>query len=343
MSGRAAVVGAGSWGTALANLLARKGVETVLWSFEADVAEAINAEHRNPRYLEGVALDPRLRATGDMEAAVRGAAYVVSVSPSHVVRRVMGGAAPFMAPDALVVSASKGIENETLETMDEVLADVLPGAVAERSTYLSGPSFALEVGLEHPTAVTIASRSPDAARAAQELFQTPYFRVYTSDDVRGVELGGSLKNVIAIAAGVVDGLGFGNNTRAALITRGLAEITRLGVAAGADPKTFAGLAGMGDLILTCTGALSRNRSVGVELGRGRSLDDILGGMVMVAEGVRTARSAHDLARKMGIEMPIVDAMYAILFEGLPVRRAVESLMGREPKAETWGLAENGGG
>jgi glycerol-3-phosphate dehydrogenase (NAD(P)+) len=339
LSQRAAVIGAGSWGTALANLLARKGVETVLWSFEPDVAEAIEHEHQNPRYLEGVALDPRLRATGDMEEAVRGAACVVSVSPSHVVRQVMGKAARFIDPGALVVSASKGIENDTLKTMDEVLADVLDGDAAERTTYLSGPSFALEVGLEHPTAVTIASRSPEAALRAQELFQTAYFRVYTTGDVRGVELGGSLKNVIAIAAGVVDGLGFGNNTRAALITRGLAEITRLGVAAGADPQTFAGLAGMGDLILTCTGALSRNRSVGVELGRGRSLDDILGGMVMVAEGVRTTRSARDLARRLEIEMPIVDAMHAILFEGLPPHRALEALMGREPKAETWGLAE----
>jgi len=234
------------------------------------------------------------------------------------------------------VSASKGIENESLKTMDAVLADVLPGELGAGCAFLSGPSFALEVGLEHPTAVTIAAADEGVALRAQEAFQTRYLRVYTSRDVRGVELGGSLKNVIAIAAGVVDGLGFGNNTRAALITRGLAEITRLGVAAGADPMTFAGLAGMGDLILTCTGALSRNRSVGVELGRGRSLDDILGGMVAVAEGVRTTRSAHDLARKLEIEMPIVDAMHAILFEGLDVKEAVTTLMMREPKAEVWG-------
>jgi glycerol-3-phosphate dehydrogenase (NAD(P)+) len=236
-----------------------------------------------------------------------------------------------------VVSASKGIENETLKTMDRVLEDVLPEPVQRRATYLSGPSFALEVGLEHPTAVTIASHDEGAALQAQELFQTPYFRVYTSSDVAGVELGGSLKNVIAIAAGVIEGLGFGNNTRAALITRGLAEITRLGVAAGADARTFAGLAGMGDLILTCTGALSRNRSVGVELGRGRSLDEVLGGMVMVAEGVRTTESAWDLARKLGIEMPIVDAVHAILFEGRDAKAAVRELMVREPKAEDWGI------
>jgi glycerol-3-phosphate dehydrogenase (NAD(P)+) len=330
---RAAVVGAGSWGTALANLLAKKGVETVLWSFEPDVAESIERDHVNTRYLEGVALDPRLRATADMARALRGASLVVSVSPSHVVRQVMAQAAGHLDGGALVVSASKGIENESLKTMDGVLADVLPAEVARRAAYLSGPSFALEVALEHPTAVTIASGDAEAARRAQEAFQTAYFRVYTSTDVAGVELGGSLKNVIAIAAGIVDGLGFGNNTRAALITRGLAEITRLGVAMGAEPRTFAGLAGMGDLILTCTGALSRNRSVGVELGKGRRLDDILGGMVMVAEGVRTAKSAHDLALRLGVEMPIVHAVHAILFEGLDARAAVQGLMLREPKAE----------
>jgi len=333
---RTAVIGAGSWGTALANLLAKKGEDVVLWSFEPDVAETIRAEGMNRRYLDTVRLDPRLRVTTEMEEAVGGAGTVLSVSPSHVVRRVMEGAAPHLSPGTLVVSASKGIENDSLKTMDEVLEDVLPADVVAGCAYLSGPSFALEVGHEHPTAVTIASRSPEAAARARELFQTPYFRVYTSTDVRGVELAGSIKNVIAIAAGVVEGLGYGNNTRAALITRGLAEMTRLGVAAGAEPGTFAGLSGMGDLILTCTGALSRNRSVGVELGKGRSLDEILGGMVMVAEGVRTARSALDLSRRMEIEMPIVEAVHAMLFEGLPAARALESLMLREPRAETWG-------
>jgi glycerol-3-phosphate dehydrogenase (NAD(P)+) len=336
VSARVAVVGAGSWGTALANLLARKGVPVTLWSHEADVAEGIEREHRNPRYLAEVALDPRLRATPEMAEAVEGAEVVVSVSPSHVVRPVMAQAARSMRADALVVSASKGIETDSLRTMDGVLEDVLPREAALGATYLSGPSFALEVGLGQPTAVTIASRSARSAERAQELFQTDYFRVYTSSDVAGVELGGSLKNVIAIAAGVVEGLGFGNNTRAALITRGLAEMTRLGVDLGANPLTFAGLAGMGDLILTCTGALSRNRSVGMELGQGRSLEDILAGMTQVAEGVRTARSAHDLALRRGIEMPIVHAVHAVLFEGLDPRAGVERLMLREPKAEHWG-------
>jgi glycerol-3-phosphate dehydrogenase (NAD(P)+) len=336
MSERVAVIGSGSWGTALADLLAATGVPTVVWSYEADVAESIEREHRNHRYLSEVELDPRLRATADLEAAVQGASVVVSVSPSHVVRGVMGSAARGLAPDAVVVSASKGIENDTLKTMDEVLADVLPREVAARTVFLSGPSFALEVAQRQPTAVTVASRDEAAAERAQALFQTPEFRVYTSPDVPGVELGGALKNVIAIAAGVADGLGFGHNTRAALITRGLAEITRLGVALGANPLTFAGLAGMGDLILTCTGALSRNRSVGVELGRGRSLDEVLGGMTMVAEGVRTTKSAYDLARREQIEMPIVSQIHAVLFEGLAPRVAVENLMGREPKAEQWG-------
>jgi glycerol-3-phosphate dehydrogenase (NAD(P)+) len=336
MSERAAVVGAGSWGTALANLLAGKGIDTVVWAYEADVAEQIRREHLNRKYLEGIDLAPSLRATTDLAEAVRGASLVLSVSPSHVVRGVMAEAAPHIEPGALVVSASKGIENDTLMTMDGVLADVLPAEVMRTACYLSGPSFAREVGLGHPTAVTIASPDAAAAERAQECFQTPVFRVYTSSDVVGVELGGAVKNVIAIAAGTVEGMGFGHNTQAALITRGLAEIVRLGAAVGADPATLAGLAGIGDLILTCTGGLSRNRTVGVELGKGRSLDDVLAGMVMVAEGVRTARSTRDLARREGVEMPIVEAVYAMLYEGLDARSAVEQLMLREPKPEQWG-------
>lgn len=330
---RTAVLGAGSWGTALANLLAKKGVDTILWSFEPDVAEGIEGEHRNPRYLNEVALDPRLRATASIEEAVRAASTVVSVSPSHVVRAVMARAAAHLDPDTLVVSASKGIEVDTLKMMDGVLADVLPGGAAHRTAFLSGPSFALEVAMEQPTAVAMAAREPEAAEAAQALFQTDYFRVYTNADVPGVEVGGSLKNVIAIASGVVAGLGLGHNTLAALITRGLSEMTRLGVAMGADPLTLAGLAGMGDLILTCTGGLSRNRSVGIALGEGRRLDEVLAGMTMVAEGVRTTQSARALARSVGVEMPIVEEMHSILFEGRPAREALENLMLREPKSE----------
>lgn len=333
MSGHVGVIGAGSWGTALANLLAKKGVETILWAYEAEVAAGIGRDHRNPSYLSDVVLDARLRATASIEEAVESAAVVVSVSPSHVVRQVMRTAAPHLSADALVVSASKGIEVDTLARMDEVLSEELPAANARRLAVLSGPSFALEVAQEHPTAVTIASYDESSAQRAQALFQTDYFRAYTTDDVTGVEIGGSLKNVIAIAAGVVAGLGFGHNTTAALITRGLAEISRLAVALGADALTLSGLAGMGDLILTCTGGLSRNRSVGLELGRGRPIDEIMGGMTMVAEGVRTTRSARELARRHKVEMPIVEEVYAMLFEGRSAREAVENLMLRDPKAE----------
>jgi glycerol-3-phosphate dehydrogenase (NAD(P)+) len=335
VSTRVAVVGAGSWGTTLANLLAKKGCDVTLWSYEADVAAGIVAERENRRYLAGIALSERLSATADLEEAVRGAEVVVSVTPAQHVRRVMGSAAPSLRQDVVVVSASKGIETSTLETMAEVLADVLPGETAERTCYLSGPSFALEVARERPTAVAVASRDAASARRVQELFQVPYFRVYTNADVQGVELGGALKNVIALAAGMAVGLGLGHNALAALITRGLAEIGRLGVALGADPQTLAGLAGMGDLILTCTGELSRNRSVGVALGRGEKLTDVLAQMTGVAEGVETARAAHALALKTGTEMPIVAVVHAVLFDGLDPGTAVENLMLREPKPEVW--------
>ncbi len=334
MNKHIAVLGAGNWGTALANLLAKKGEDVVLWSYESDVAEAINREHANPRYLRGVALHARLRATPELAQAVQGAAWVISVNPAQHVRQVLRQTVPHLESNARIVSASKGIEINTLESMDRVLAEVVPPTLPQ-AAFLSGPSFALEVARELPTAVTVASHDRDCAERTQRLFQAPYFRVYTSSDVTGVELGGALKNVIAVAAGMAVGLGLGHNALAALITRGLAEIARLGVALGADPLTFAGLAGMGDLILTCTGELSRNRMVGLELGKGRALHEILSGMETVAEGVSTARAAHALARKHGIEMPIVDQVHSVLFEQLPAREAVETLMLREPKPEQW--------
>jgi glycerol-3-phosphate dehydrogenase (NAD(P)+) len=335
MSERVAVVGAGSWGTTLANLLAKKGHPVRMWSYESEVAESVARRRQNEVYLPGVTLDERLSATSDMGEAVSGAAVVVSVSPSQHVRRVMTDAAAHLAEDVLVVSASKGIETRTLETMADVLVDVLPGPLHRGLCFLSGPSFATEVEAEHPTAVTIACRDGEAAARAQELFQTEYFRVYTTHDVIGVELGGALKNVMALAAGMAAGLGLGHNTRSALITRGLAEMSRLGMALGANPLTFAGLAGMGDLILTCTGELSRNRTVGFALGQGRTLDEILAEMRMVAEGVETCRAAHALAGREGIEMPIVAEVHAVLFEGRSPRDAVRNLMLREPKPELW--------
>ena len=333
---RIAVIGAGSWGTTLANLLAKKGLDTLLWVYERELAERLPGSRVNDLFLPGVQLDPRLTFTSDLGASVVARQMVVLVSPSQVMRRVVEQLRPHLAGDCLLVSAAKGIENDTLLLMSEVLAEVLGSAAAGRCAYLSGPSFAREVADELPTAVAVAASNGEVARRVQELFRTDYFRVYTNPDVVGVELGGALKNVIALAAGVSDGLGFGHNARAALITRGLVEMARLGAAKGAEAETFAGLAGMGDLVLTCTGDLSRNRSVGIELGRGRKLADILGGMRMVAEGVKTTLSAFQLAQQLGVIMPITEQMYQILYNGKDPRQAVSELMLRLPRAEGCG-------
>lgn len=333
---RAAVVGGGSWGTTLAQMLALKGDEVVLWAFEPEVAVEINRRHRNDLFLPEAPLHPDLRATNDIVEAVRGSELIVSAAPSHVVRAVMAQAAEAIAPTAVVASASKGLEPGSLKRMTEVLADVLApgtGIVA-----LSGPTFAREVYERQPTAATAASLDHAAAVRVQAAMSVPYFRLYTNDDVAGVELGGALKNVIAIAAGILEGLGLGNNARAALITRGLAEITRLGVALGAKPLTFAGLAGMGDLVLTATGPLSRNRSLGVELGQGRSLEEIQSRRLSVAEGVGTAKVATALAVRAGVELPIAREVVRVLFEGKPPRQAIGDLMERTLKRESWGTA-----
>lgn len=330
---RIGVIGAGSWGTTLADLLARKGHEVTLWVYERDLAERLPSTRENDVYLPGFPLAPSLEFTADLAEAVTGRQMLVLVPPSQVMRRVMTEVAPRIAPGTLLASASKGIENDTLQTMSEVLQDVLPPALHGGLAYLSGPSFAREVAAGMPTAVVAAAEKLAVARKVQGAFSTEAFRVYTNTDVHGVELAGALKNVIALAAGVSDGLGFGHNTRAALITRGLAEITRIGLAKGANPATFAGLAGMGDLVLTCTGDLSRNRTVGIELGKGRSLEEILAGMTMVAEGVKTTLSAWQLATRLGVEVPITEQMYCILYEKKDPRRAVSDLMLRELKPE----------
>ena len=330
---RVAVIGAGSWGTALAAVLAKKGHDVHLWAFEAEVAEQITRGQENTSYLSGVDLPENLKSTADLEKALEGAEVVVSVSPAQVVGGVMAEAAPHIADDALVLSASKGIEATTLRRMDEVISAVLSPAQMARFTVLSGPSFALEVAKEIPTAVVAASDNSDAALAVQDLFQTGYFRVYTGSDVLGVELGGALKNVIALGAGVTAGLGGGLNTLAALITRGLAEMRRLGVAMGARAATFSGLAGMGDLVLTCTGTLSRNRTVGYRLGQGERLEDILAEMSAVAEGVATSHAVHDLAARYGVEMPIAEEVFAILTLGTDPEQALKNLMQRDPKPE----------
>ncbi len=327
---RVAVVGAGSWGTALSAVLSKKGHDVRMWAFEPEVAEQITQGRENVSYLPGVKLPENLGSTADLATALQGAEIVVSVSPAQVVGPVMAEAAAHIEDDALIVSASKGIEITTLRRMAEVISEVLSPAQIDRFTVLSGPSFALEVARETPTAVVVASGSADAALAVQDLFQTNYFRVYTGSDVIGVELGGALKNVIALGAGVAAGLRCGQNTLAALVTRGLAEMRRLGVAMGAHASTFSGLAGMGDLFLTCTGTLSRNRTVGFRLGQGEALDTILGEMSAVAEGVATARAVHDLAAQYGVEMPIAEEVFGILTLGTDPGQAVRNLMERDP-------------
>ena len=326
------VLGAGAWGTTLANLLARKGEAVRIWAYEPDVVESINRTRENPLFLPGVRLDRSLAACADLRDAVASASVVVSAAPSHAVRAVLGGVAGSVAPGTLVVSATKGIETDTLALMSEVAAQCLPAA---RFAVLSGPSFAFEVCQDQPTAVVAAAGDSTTAREAQQIFATPTFRVYSGLDVIGVELGGALKNVIAIAAGVLEGLGLGHNPRAALITRGLAEITRLGVAMGADPLTFSGLAGMGDLVLTTTGSLSRNRALGVALARGETLDDHRATHRSVAEGANTALAGAALGSRMGVELPIVEKVCEILFGGKLARDAVTELMSRELKSEQW--------
>ena len=325
-----AVVGGGAWGTAIARVLAAKGSRVRLWVRDPELARAIDRTGENARYLPGVPLEGVV-ATADLEAALDGAGLVVSAVPSHVVRTVMGTAAARVDAEAIVVSASKGIEERTLKRMTEVLADVLGGE--RRLAALSGPSFAAEVGRGAPTAVTLAAHDPVVAESAREAFFAPRFRVYTSEDVVGVELGGAVKNVVAIATGIADGLDYGHNARAALITRGLAEISRLGTALGGQRLTFMGLAGLGDLVLTCTGDLSRNRSVGLRLARGEALESILVGMGQVAEGVRSTRSVRDLAARIGVEMPIVEQVYEMLYHAKSPQVVVEELMTRESKPE----------
>jgi glycerol-3-phosphate dehydrogenase (NAD(P)+) len=322
----ATVVGGGAWGTALAKLLAGQGIPTMLWALEPEVVEAITSLRQNPVFLPGVRLPDALAVTGDLDVALAAADVVISAVPTQHMRSVFAGHAIALQEARVVVSVSKGIEVDTLRTPTEILAEITPGPLA--AVALSGPSFAMEVAADHPTAVVAASRSAGNARLVRDLFSTNAFRVYSSEDVVSVELGGALKNVIAIAAGISAGLGFGRNTVAALITRGLAEITRLGVARGGDPFTFAGLAGIGDLVLTCTGDLSRNRMVGFEIGRGRKLSDIVAETETVAEGVKTTVAARTLAAELGVEMPITEQVYLTLYEDKDARRAVLELMGR---------------
>lgn len=327
------IIGAGAWGTSLAWLLGTKGVSVTLWAYEPEVVEAVSSRHVNDLFLPGVSLPPLIHATTSLTEAAAADVLLV-VTPSHVLRSVMSQLKPLLPGAVPIIVATKGIEEDTLLLGTQVIESMLGSAVRRRLTVLSGPSFAAEVCHGDPTAVVLAGEDVNLVKRHQELFLTPRFRVYAGEDVIGVQLGGALKNVVALAAGVVDGLGLGANTRAALITRGLAEMIRLGTTMGASPQTFYGLSGVGDLVLTATGTQSRNHSVGVRLGRGEALEVILKESRTVAEGVRTAKGACGLARKHGIEMPITQAMAGVLFEGLAPREAVRLLMERSAKEES---------
>lgn len=330
---RVAVIGAGGWGTALSIVAARAGREVRLWSRNAAVAEEINERRSNGAYLGAQAIPAGVRATADAGEALGGAGLVVLAAPSHAVRGILESLRGEFAPGAVVVSATKGVEVETGRRISQVVAEVLGEGAAARFVCLSGPSFAQEVAAGLPAAVVAACPDEDLGRSVQLALSAPNFRVYTNTDVVGAELGGASKNVIALAAGLVAGLGLGTNSVAALVTRGLAEMTRLALAEGARPETLMGLAGLGDLVLTCTGGLSRNRRVGEELGRGRPLAEVLAGMREVAEGVRTTRAIRLLAERRGVGMPITEEVYAVLYEGKPARAAAESLMSRPLREE----------
>jgi glycerol-3-phosphate dehydrogenase (NAD(P)+) len=338
-----AIVGSGAWGTALGAHAARLDHQVKMWALEPEVVDEVNARHKNSLFLPDVPLPEPIRATGDPAEAVVGADLVVLVPPSKFLRSVSERIAPHVSPGATVVVATKGIEEGTLTLMSEVLAETLPRVGADRLAFLSGPSFAKEVARGLPTDVAVGSHRMTAARVVQRLVHSPMFRVYTSADPIGVQVGGAVKNVIAVAAGACDGLDLGTNARAALIARGLAEITRLGVALGANPLTFLGMAGVGDLVLTCTGPLSRNRTLGMKLAEGVDAKAYLAGVRSVAEGYYTAAAAHDLAEKLGVDMPITEQVYHVLHRGRPLLEALKLLVTRAEKEELTGIDAPGGG
>ncbi len=334
------ILGAGGWGTALSAVLHYNKHNISLWEFNKDLAEKFKLNRENERFLPGIKIPSEINITSDLKEAVNEKEIVIFVVPSHVVREVAEKIKNFNLKDKILISAVKGVENKTLYRISEVLKDVLIDLSSDNIAVLSGPSHAEEVSRKIPTAVTIASSNTELAIRLQEVFMNPFFRVYASEDIIGVELGGSLKNVIAIAAGICDGAELGDNTKAALLTRGIAEITRLGAAIGAEPKTFSGLTGIGDLIVTCFSTHSRNRFVGEQIGKGKKLQDILKDMVMVAEGIKTAESAYQLSIKYNVETPIIEKVYNILFNNENPKNAVNELMTREAKIEDWKIRKS---
>jgi glycerol-3-phosphate dehydrogenase (NAD(P)+) len=327
------VVGAGSWGTALAELADRCGHDVLLWAYEEEVVQQLKESRSNPLFLPSAKFSYRTEATNSLEEAANFSSTVMMVTPSHHYRRILGQLKEHLPGPIRIISGTKGIENDTLKRVSEICDDVLGDEALTAFACLSGPTFAAELSRADPTAAVVASSDAELAREVQEAFSCQYFRLYTTDDVVGVEIGNSMKNVMAIAAGIIEGIGLGYNTTAALITRGLHEMGRLSEAMGGRPDTLAGLAGMGDLILTCTGALSRNRRLGTQLGQGKSLEQILSETREVAEGVKTTRSAKDLADKLGIEMPITQEMFRVLYENENPRIAIQRLMTRALKSE----------
>ncbi|MCL5935049.1 MAG: NAD(P)H-dependent glycerol-3-phosphate dehydrogenase [Bacillota bacterium] len=334
-----AMIGAGSWATALAQLLAQNNHSVVLWARRQELAQLIN-EGENQRYLPGIKLHPGINADTDLAKVLHGAAAVVFGVPSHCFRDLLQQSLPHIKPDAVLINVAKGLEESSLLRLSEVLAEEAGEGALGRYVVLSGPSHAEEVGRNIPTAVVAASREIHTAEYVQDLFMSQDFRVYTNPDLVGVELGGALKNIIALGTGIADGLEFGDNTKAAMMTRGLAEITRLGFSMGANLLTFAGLAGVGDLIVTCTSMHSRNRRCGIAIGQGNSLEEAMAGINMVVEGVRTTRVAWELAKRQGVEMPITEQTYKVLFENLSPREALLNLMGRGKKLEVEEIALN---
>ena len=337
---RIGVVGGGSWGTALAKLLADKGFTLDLWVFEPEVKEQIEKERENTVFLPNIKLPKNIIPSNDLEAVVKGKDLVLMVVPSHCMRDMADKMKNFISPETIIVTASKGIENETHLTMTQILAEKIDSLPKENIAVLSGPSFAKEVANKVPTVVAAASISRKVAEYVQEIFSCPTFRVYVNDDPIGTQIGGAMKNVLAIAAGICDGMKMGLNPRAALITRGLTEMNRLGIKLGADPLTLAGLAGVGDLLLTCTGALSRNYTVGRQIGEGKKLDEIISEMRMVAEGVKTTKSVYNLSKKLGVDLPICNEVYGVLFNEIPVKETVDHLMNRTLKHELDGVVGN---
>jgi glycerol-3-phosphate dehydrogenase (NAD(P)+) len=327
------VLGAGSWGTTLALVLVGNGHDVQLWTYKQEQAAAMREQHENPQFLPGIFLPPQLQIVTDIEAACARRNMIVAAVPSQFLRSVLTRIAHLDLTDTIICNVAKGIENATYMTMSEVMLDVLEHEKKGNLAILSGPSHAEEVSKQIPTAVVAASFKERTAKIVQEAFLTSYFRVYLNDDIRGVELGGALKNVIAVAAGISDGAGFGDNTKAAIMTRGIYEITRLGVQLGAQPRTFAGLSGVGDLIVTCMSRHSRNRYVGEQVGKGIPLETVLKEMVMVAEGVATAKSALELEKKYNVELPIITEVHRVLFEGKNARLATQNLMTRDAKGE----------